>query len=74
MKYVSRGYDQCADLEVISRLTVGEDGVVITHVTLILIVDTRFNLLIYFLANLHAYVLKNNKTILINIHVLTDLH
>ena len=52
MVHVSRGCDQCADLEVISRLTVGEGEVVITHVALILNVDAKFNLHSYFLANL----------------------
>ena len=55
MLYASRGCDQCADLEVISRLTVGDGGDFITHVALILNVDAQFNLLSYFLANLHTY-------------------
>ena len=60
MLYVSRGCDQCADLEVISRLTVDDGGDFITHVALILNVDALCNLLSYFLANLHThmYVLK----------------
>ena len=44
--------------KVISRSTVGECGVVITPVALIINGDAQFNLLSYFLANLHAYVLK----------------
>ena len=38
-------------LKVISRLTVGEVGVVITHVALILNVDSQLQLFSYFLAN-----------------------
>ena len=72
MVHVSRGCDQCADLEVISRLTVGDGGDFITHVALILNVDAQFNLLSYFLANLHTYMYVLKK--LINLHVLTGLH
>ena len=49
--HVSKGCVQYADLEVISRLTVNEVGVVITHVALILNVDSKLQLLSYFLAN-----------------------
>ena len=51
LAHVSRGCVQCADLEVISRLTFCEDGVVITHVALILNVDSQLNLFSYFIAN-----------------------
>ena len=65
--HVSRGCDQCTDLEIISRLTVGEGEVVITHAALILNVDAQFNLLSYFLANLLTYVLKKiTRLLLIN--------
>ena len=51
--HVSKGCVQCAELEVIiiSRLTVGEVGVVITHAALILNVDSQLQLFSYFLAN-----------------------
>ena len=49
--HVSKGCVQCADLEVISRLTVDEVGAVITHVALILNVDSQLQLFSYFLAN-----------------------
>ena len=47
MLHVSRGCNKCADLEVISRLTVGDGGDFITNVALILNVDAQFNLLSY---------------------------
>ena len=49
--HVSKGCVQCADLEVISRLTVSEVGAVITHVALILNDDSQLQLFSYFLAN-----------------------
>ena len=48
---LSKGCVQCADLKVISRLTVGEVGVVITHIGLILNVGSQLQLFSYFLAN-----------------------
>ena len=46
--HVSKGCVQCADLEVISWLTVGEVGAVITHVALILNVTPSYNYLVTF--------------------------
>ena len=62
--HVSKGCVQCAELEVISRLTVGEVRVVITHVALILNVDSQYNYLVTF-SQIKLTYLKNNKTLLI---------
>ena len=68
MLHVSRRCDQCADLEVISRLTVGEGGDVITHVALILI-------LICLVTSSQTYILTfMYLKKLIYLHVLTGLH